>query len=567
MPQILGLSHKDNLLGSLARGLWRRPLLLVLLAHTVFSVGIWNARDGYGEDTSNVVLAWDVLQTRHPSPSLYIDLIAACLRYFTSDPVTALTFMKYLSSLLATVALCVGLSCFSSRLRPGAIVFACFLWIASSLDAPFSQSTSLSLFAFAIMLLGIDCLLVSRSVWGALGFYCFGLLAAGLRPEYLLPVALMTFVFLGQAVWAGAAALKSRLGWPRGWTCGAAVCLTLAGGAAFCLRPPAAMVTQAAFLDHYALFGLGQCYADFYHREHPAEVFDAGTEYAELLDRTFNKPAGFCAAVRNNPSEALRYFALNAGRNLVKSAPGALLDRYREETERRHHGVLCWVARAILLAGALMGAARLHRVGRRPDGFSFGSVLAAVGRDSMGRKLGLFLLLLSTSLVATVLLIGSPRYYLGWVPLFYLGVASCADSLLRAFNLFRYEPRIVALSFIFLCAPNFLAPRPNYEFDAVRQVASRVKEYPVVAGWWTAPDALLGLRGKATPISIFDGIHRADIEGGKIDILMLDSNFRKSRTWAEQKDFFERFERRPETFGFKKATGIPTGRFAIYYRQ
>jgi hypothetical protein len=111
-----------------------------------------------------------------------------------------------------------------------------------------------------------------------------------------------------------------------------------------------------------------------------------------------------------------------------------------------------------------------------------------------------------------------------------------------------------------------MVPRPNYELDAVRHVAPCVKDYPTVGAWWANPDTVLGLYGKASPFSISDGIHQTDIENGKIDILLIDGNFRGTKTWADQRDFFEQFERQPETFGYKKAAGIPTGRFDIYYK-
>src|SRR5476649_1750722 len=125
---------KSNTLRSLWEWIWRRPLLLILLAQTVFSIGFWNTRDGYAEDTSDVIEAFQVIQLHHLNSSIYIDLIALTLKFLTPDPVSALTFVKYFSSLLATVALYLGLSSFSKSLRQSAIVFACMVWIASSLD-------------------------------------------------------------------------------------------------------------------------------------------------------------------------------------------------------------------------------------------------------------------------------------------------------------------------------------------------------------------------------------------------------------------------------------------------
>ncbi len=514
----------------------RRPFLLILLAHAVFSIGIWNARDGYMEDTNNIVVAYRILQFHHPGTSVYIDLLAVMLR-FTPDPVTALTCMKYLSSLLATIALYLGLSCFSKQLRPGAIIFACLLWIASSLNAPFLVSTSLSLFTFAIMLFGFDCLLLSQSLKGLVGFYFFGVVAALLRPEYFLPVVLMTLILVGWALSSESKRVELRLGWPRYWTWAVGIFLTLVAGVALWFNPPALLVRGAVNLDNYALYGLGQCYADFYRRGHPQEVFDPMTEYQAILDRTFNKPAGFCAAIRNNPGEALRYFTLNGMRNLFSSVPKSLLDRYREQKARYSHGVLYWIVRVVLISGALLGARRLYRAEWKRAGFSIGSIFAMAKRSSTCRKLLLLILLLSTSSVAMVLLVGSARYFYCWTPLFYLGVAYCADSLLRSPGLSRFENLFVALSFLFLCSPNYLAPRPNYEFEAVRHVAAHAKEHPVIAAWWSEPDAVLALKGNAKAISIWDGIHQADIENGKIDILMLDPNFKNSKTWVDQRNF------------------------------
>jgi len=104
------------------------------------------------------------------------------------------------------------------------------------------------------------------------------------------------------------------------------------------------------------------------------------------------------------------------------------------------------------------------------------------------------------------------------------------------------------------------------EFDAVRHVAAYVKEFPTVGAWWAKPDAVIALHGKAGSMSIWDGIHQAEIGSGKIDILMIDENFRTSKTWMEQRDFFERFERQPEAWGFKKMKDFPAGRFDIYYK-
>ena len=559
-------TKEGNFSPAAVRWLLGHPLLFVLLAHTVFSIGIWNARDGYGEETSNVAAAFRLIRSEQPNSSIYVNLIALTLRYLTPDPVMAMTFLKYVSSLLATVALCLTLKCFAGVLRQSAIIFACLVWIASSFNAPFRQSTSLSLFTFAVMLFGIYCLLRKESIPALLGFYVLGLLAASMRPEYFLPVFLITFMLLGQVVWRGAQAFQSRFGLSRYWICGGALLLGVVGGMALLMNPPKAIANKAAFLDSYALLGLGQSYADFYHREHPKEVFSPLTEYQPLLDRTFNKPKGFLEAIRNNTGEAIRYFTINAGRNLFQYLPRSLLGHYREQSEKRVHGWLYWTVRGILLVGGLLGVMRLYQARWIWNDFLSKIPQRLARADSIGRKLLFIFVLLATSSAAIILLIGAPRYFLPWIPLFYLGVAYCADSLLKVFSLSRFETLLVASACICFCRPNFLVPRPNFEMDALRQVAPSVKEHPRVAAWWAEPDVVIGLCGKAEPINVWDGIQRVDIENGRIDILMIDTHLRATHVWNVQRDFFERFERQPEGCGFKKLIGYPSGSFDVYYR-
>jgi hypothetical protein len=392
------------------------------------------------------------------------------------------------------------------------------------------------------------------------------MVAASLRPEYYLPVFLVTLLLAGQAVWRGAQAFQSRFGLSRYWISGGALLLGVAAGVALWINPPAAIAKKAAYLDNYALLSLGQCYADSYHRKHPKEIFSPLTEYRTLLDRTFNKPRGFLDAIKNNPGEAMRYFANNAGRNLVQYLPRALLGHYRVQSEKRVHGWHYWAVRGVLLVGGLFGAMRLYRARWIWNHF-FSKLRHRLGKaDSISRKLLLLLVLLATSSAAIIFLFGAPRYFLPWIPFFYLGVAYCADSLLTAFRLVRFEGYLVAGSCVCFCSPNYLIPRPNYEMDALRHVAPSVKEHPRIAAWWAEPDVVLGLCGKAEPVSVWDGIHQADIENGSIDILMIDPNLRTTHAWAAQRVFFELFERQPEGCGFRKLIGYPSGSFDIYYK-
>ncbi|HTD87595.1 MAG TPA: hypothetical protein VK850_13540, partial [Candidatus Binatia bacterium] len=281
----------------------------MLAAHSLFFFGIWNARENYGEETNNVWNAFQVLRTHKPSASIYVDAMALVLRFVTPDPLAAATFMRYFSSVLATIALWFALRPFSGVIRQSALLSACLAFTASAFNAPFVHSTSISLFTFAIMLLGVHCLLVRVSPWLIVGFGVLGLLASAMRPEFCLPLCLGLALMAAQA-WR-------RLQPPvRKWCAFSAVAVVLMMAIVVLIKPPAPLKKAAAYLDQYALLGLGQCYAGFYLQEHPTESFDPATEYHIVLKRVFGDPTGFSGAAKNNPGEVARYLVLNTARNL-----------------------------------------------------------------------------------------------------------------------------------------------------------------------------------------------------------------------------------------------------------
>lgn len=558
-------SNTGKRLSAAVRWILERPLFVVLIAHSLFSIGIWNARDGYGEETSPVIYATMVLQGQRSDPSLYVNLIALTLRYLTADPVGALTFVKYLSSLLATIALCLTLNCFTPLLRRSGIMFACFVWIASSLNAPFLQSSSLSLFTFAIMLLGVNCLLRSESLPGLVGFYVLGVAAALMRPEYYLPVVLVSLPVAGVLIYRVSSAVESRYGLARYWSCGLALLLFVGGGVAIMRNPPAALEKKLASIDQYALFGFGQCYADFYRRSHPEEIFDPMTEYETILNRNFGEPESLVSAIKNNPGEALNYFFRNTAGNLFHYFPRAMFERFRDQSEEVDKRFSRLVHNFYFLAGVALA----FRLFQRRVIFSglIQKLKAGLARPrSLTRKLLLLLVLVSTSSVAIIMLVGTPRYFLPWVPLFYLGVAYSANALFSLFRMVRFEAWLLPVAGLFYCRPNYLKARPNYEMDAVQQVGVHVRDRPRIAAWWADPNVALGFGGNAVAVNSSDGINQADIENGHIDILMVDGNLRGTRTWTSQKEFFGSFEEQPEKYGFKKLVDHPSGRFDVYYR-
>jgi hypothetical protein len=175
----------------------RYPLLLIVLGHCLFFIGIWNVQIGFGEDTPPMGLALANAPHLVMTSNLYVDLFTLILGLVTPDPMLASVVMRFLVSLLTAVTLFLVLSRFSSRLKMEAILFACFIWIASRLNAPTIQYTSQNGFAFAIMLMGIYCLFSERRAWGFFGFVCFSVAAISLRLEYFAPFLLILLFLAG----------------------------------------------------------------------------------------------------------------------------------------------------------------------------------------------------------------------------------------------------------------------------------------------------------------------------------------------------------------------------------
>jgi len=574
--------------------LWSHPLLIVILAFCFFSIGIWNARDGYGEDTTAISEAYEWIEystestvpshdssaegtlvsrnmgTPHSSKlppvksevNVFVKSIALLLISGCRDPLTVALLMRIISSFLASVALYLVISSFSAHLSVGAILFASFVWIASAINAPFFYATSGSTFAFSFMLFGFYALLRSFSTIGIVWFYWFGLMAARIRPEYLQPVILVTIVLAVRTLSKGFASVRKNMRSPLLMTTTGLAVLAVAIAAFSVLRTDRNSSNRS--IDQYLLFGLGQCYAAYYHRQHPDVIFDPMTEYQELLDKTFDKPSGFLDAVIKNPSELLRYVFRNGWRNF-STIPKEMFSIRSQGWGRERHTWRYRLIVCILAGGAIAAAVRIWRIGlfQRPKEW----------RNSLERSHGdlrgilLLCILATTPLVAILLLIPSPRYWISIVPLAYLLLAGCVEVLLRELAFPGLEALFVALSFVSYCSPNFIVPRPNYPVVALRRVLSLVSDKPVVGAWWPHPYCVFGFCGNAIPVGINDGIFAKDILTGRFDVFVIDRNFRESKTWASQRDFFETFEHEPEKFAFRKLDNTSTGSASIFYHQ
>lgn len=540
--------------------LWNRPFMLVVLSTCLFCCGIWNAQDGYGEDTSPMIAAQACTKNQTLSDNLYVNCYIFLINGVSQDPVNAAVVIHFVSTFLSTIGVYLILTCFPRYLSKASVLFASLVWISATINAPILQSTCLSNFAFGVMCLAVYCLIRTWSIEGIAGFYVVGLTAASLRPEYMAPLGLVSLVlgvlsvrwilnFLQERFFLSP--LKSRL----------IIGTVLAVGLViFVVGNHRSIRDKARFCDGYLLFGFGQCYADFYRHEHPAEIFDPMTEYQWLLKRDFGDPHSFVSVFVNNPREAFRYFIENGYSNLVK-IPGALL-KVRDtggDYNKRLSSIVDWTFRLAFVLWAIKSLVFSHR-------FTLSEIRGYLRKHySLFGNLLVLVFLSSASYVSIFLHVGSPRYWITIAPLMYLLLAFSFQTVKEVFRLAQYERLIILMAVYFYCSPNFIAPHPNFEFRALQHIAPLVKATPTIGGWWVDPDDVFGFSGNASVIDV-PALKWDDVRSGRVDILMIDNNLRNTRTWESEKADFEDFNSNPEKYGFKKVTDVPTGRFDIIYR-
>lgn len=538
------------------------PVLLLVLAFVVFSWGIWKARVGFGDDSVPLLGAMAAVEAGDYPHNLYFLAYTLVLRFVSPDPVGAALVMRTAVSLFTTLVLFYVLTAFRPHLHRMAAVAACAVWMASHLNAPLVQYSNLSPFTFGIAALGLGWLLRRRSWSGFLGFALAIACAASLRPEYFAPALLVGGVSGLGLLWQTAKA-RAHTGFFWGGVAASLVLATAVIGPRF---------RGGGGMDHYLLFGLGQCYAAFYKTEHPEVPFHAMTEYQELLDETFGHPRSFFGAIASNPREAFRYFALNTIHNL-KLLPPALLSTRQTQNPTglltgRSHALFLFAG---LLAGGALLTRRIFAAVRGPAPASWRETVRRV-RQEHGALLWQVLLVVlfcSASSAAILMLVPSPRYWISWVPLVFLAVAACFDSLLRLGFLEKRPWLLWVPALALFCRPVFLhlGPNENHEVSALRHILPKLPENPVIAGVYTRPYQAYAFRGHAVSVNAGSDLSAAGLREGRYDVLIVDEAMRTSRVWSENRAFFEAFEADPAPLGYVKLTEAFTGRRDIYYRQ
>jgi hypothetical protein len=523
---------------------------LLIAGVVVASLGVWDARIPLGDEGGYILQALSLASAKTYSSNLYLSAYAFLFRTVTDDPIIAHLIMRFVGTLISTIGMYFVLTAFKSISRL-AVMIACLIWASSSYANAYSQSSSVNVFTLALILPGIAALLRYPTINGLFMFMFAAFWAAKVRPEYYAAFIMVslcggvmiarqrTYACMSRSSLISAVALCALLAtsvWATGTTTDTGK--TTDKGEHFSL-------------DEYLLLGLGQCYGVYYKEHHPSEHFDAMTEYRPILDKVFGHPKGFAEAIKNNPSEIIKYFVLNGASNIAQIIPTVAISKSVAKSI---------LANVMLVLGTIFGL--LYKQKSAPS-----TEPAQRSWLTLGTLKVLTLLALATSSsVAIVLLIPDHRYWISCMPLLYLWLAWAIDRFLDIKQVKAYHRIAVIVILVTMGIPHLLFhanPKkpPNQEMlYMMRESAKGLSHDPVIAGNFATPWAAFAFRGHATAINTKNGLSPEDLKKHRYDFF-ISTGLEESAKWQAEQSFLSEFKASPERFGyreFKFSNGVGT---------
>jgi hypothetical protein len=451
---------------------------------------------------------------------LYPRLYAAIGRTGGDDPRVAHRGLRFAASTFSGIALFEVLVRLPGVSASGALV-AALLWGENLLNTPPVQHGNVNVLAFALGALALVFALAGRGGRAAprVLSLVFAAFAAWCRIEYALFLLILV---------AREAARAARCARGRRLLAGAGVLLVTA---MLGIPPVRAKVVEAAgWIDRYLLTGLRQCYSAHAAATHRAD----GDPMAEsdAFFRDFPGDATFRSALCRHPALLARYLISNGATNVALlprriTAHHSLLASWDYDLSRPRPGDLAlraqsWGLTLVLWAGA--AAALLHAV--RSGG---------AGRESLFLTLGLG----ACALVAVLLLIPTPRYWIACSVVPYWGGAWLASRLGAGGWARGAAIAAAALLFSQPAFPGRVAPHAREEQDRflaeiaanVRSVSGEAGRPASVGGYW--PSAFLAWLPPlpARAVNMWDlpaDRFRERLEAGDFDLLVLEPTLERT---------------------------------------
>lgn len=532
----------------LRKGEGRFGAVVVLLGVLLANFGVWRAGIPFEDESSHINDGFRVLRGEH-STNLYSLLYAALLGTAAPDPMDAHVIMRLVASVGSTLGLFYVLRAFRT-LRSTAVVVASLVWGCAALCTPPTQNGNVCVFSLALILPALGYLLRGTSALSLLTFALAAFWTAQIRPEYLAPMILIP---VGGAIYLwrkrrrapnGEVTSNGRGRWK---TVLVAVALVASLPLASAFRSPTKTKIGA-----YLLLGLGQCYAAYYGDRHPEEQFSAMTEYEPLLNRVFGNPQSFMDAAANNPRELARYLAGNGFHNLLK-IPRALVSN-----RNKLYNV---IVLGFIVVGGTLGVRSLRR--RQQDGRP---LMALINTEELWR-LCLLILFASASSCAILLLVPVSRYWISFVPLFYLLLAWSLHNVLSKYFVSVPDRIIRAVAIVAFGFPVFIGVRSNRGLmDVVRAAERGIDHPPVIAGDWVLPFSTFAFRDQAVATGEDSGLTIEELRSRRCDIIVMDS-LMQTRFGATNRAYLQQLASSPESVGYRPLPEAAQYGWTLYVRQ
>lgn len=500
-----------------------RPLAytVLLLASLRVHKGLRDAPVPFTDESGYASAFWEGREGAADAPRdarLYPRLYAVLGRAGGDDARSAHRGLRFAASTLSGIALYEVLLALPGVSWTGALA-ASLLWGQNLVNTPSMQHGNVNLLAFALGAFALAFALAGRE--GRAGPRALALVFAALAAWCHVEYALFLLILLGCEAWRG-----GRRAGRRRVLAGAGV-LALLAGLALVARPVRArVVTAARWADGYLTFGLRQCYSASVAPARPG----GGDPMAEssAFQRDFPGDASMRDVLLRHPLPLLRYLLSNGARNVLLAprrvtSHHSLLAGWDYELASPRRGDLLLRAQSwgitLGLCAALLAA------------------LAALARGGRDEKVAMLLAIAlgATSLVALLVLIPTPRYWIPLAVLPYWGGAWAGTRLLS-----RLRPAAaglaVAAAALLLSQPAFAGRVPPAGREAQDRLLATVGENvcdaartgapAVVGGFW--PGAFLAylppLPGRAVNLwELPPEVWRERLRSGGFDVFLWDA--------------------------------------------
>ena len=536
-------------------------LLLLIFAVARINYGIWDSDIPLGDEAGSIEQSFALFKEGFYSSNLYLDSYIICFKYITEDPIVAYYYVRFIASLLSVSGLFLLLFSLNWVSPFGAFV-AALLWNLNSLVTPLIQHSNIRLFAFALACFAGFLWISNFGKSAKLFSIVILLLTVGVRVEYALLLVLMAVHVC--ANWLDR--LKSD-----GWTKQRFLEFCIAAGVV--LIPIGAIVLSAyyrnsaieffSYLDDYLFLGLQQCYSSFLVERNTGLHIDPMTEYDFVMDKSFPGASGFFEAILINPIEIVKYFSLNTINNLINSyhllsthsfiLPTKLVVKgWQGSAKVGYLNYILWAEQIVVCLGIAVSGIWL---------VISKSVNVKTRQIWKTDSLFFILSLASVSVTSLVLHIPIASYWITVIPLLYWGPAAliskycckCSNMLIMCISL------LLTFAFfnpVFTSSMNIAAHRDKDLVLNLRdKLSSLTKTHLKVLGAWPDPLLAFTIPGRGQSTCNFDVRKGTSYEELVMlkghDLVVIDTWMRESQQYKIEQEFFDKFIKRPEMYGYQ----------------